>query len=63
MISSLIGGLGKFAIFTIFTPIILWIATKFSYLCTAFPDFRIATLTISVVVFVAIIAIKRGVWH
>ena len=63
MLTGLVGALGKFAIFTLFTPIIIWIATKFSYLCASFPDFRISTLTISLVIFVAIIAIKRGVWH
>ena len=60
---SFISGIGKFSIITIFSAMVLWISTKISMLVTIFPDYRINTLTISVIVFLAIIAIKRGIWH
>lgn len=55
--------LGKFGIITAFGTLVGWIAVKISMLMTIFPDYRINMLCISVVIFLFIIAVKRGIWH
>ena len=60
---TLIRLLGKFTIVTAFGTIIGWFVFKVSMLVTIFPDYRINLLCVSLVVFMFIIAVKRGLWH
>lgn len=53
----------KYSIFTIFIGMVTFVAMNVVKLLVFFPDWRIMSLTISVITFIVIIAIKRGVWH
>ncbi len=63
LFTGLLGKLGKYAIFTVFTGITTWLAIRFGALMGAFLDWRLTFLIISCLMFIVIMAIKRGVWH
>lgn len=63
MVSALMGKLGKIAIFSVFAGILTLFCILTAEIVSIFPDYRIIFLCESIVVFICILAIKRGVWH
>lgn len=59
MISKLL----KFGIFSAFFGMITWIGIHLISIIGIFPDYHILELGVSCVLFIVVIAIKRGVWH
>ena len=53
----------KFAAFSCFFGILTWFGAHIINILFIFPDWRINTLAISCVLFIVVIAVKRGVWH
>lgn len=53
----------KYIIFSTFIGILTWLGVHLLNVIFVFPDWRIQALTISVLTFIFIVAIKRGVWH
>ena len=57
------GKIFKYLVYSMFFGMLVWLGVHMLNMFFVFPDWRIQTLCISVVTFIIIIALKRGVFH
>lgn len=53
----------KIGVFATFLGMAFWLGTRLNLLIYSFASAPIANLTSSVITFLLVIAIKRGIWH
>lgn len=58
-----IGKLLKYGVFTAFIGATAYLCMKMVSIVMIFPGLSIVSLVVSCIVFVVILAVKRGVWH